>query len=110
MEDLITPRINNIRRERLINPQVSDHFKTLLATKYGNYVYEVKVGRKWVFLKSKSHRLRLTIKDYKILGYNNWLSDCKSDVFFNEVAKDSYKHPFKFPRQWWLQYGFESKP
>jgi len=64
MENLIE-KISETRQERLLNPQMSDHFKTFFQGKYGVKIYDIKVGRKWVYIRSNSHRARLTWRSLK---------------------------------------------
>ena len=64
MEELLD-NISDTRQERLLNPQSGDHFRTRLAYLYGTRFYTVKVGRKWVMLRSNTHIKRLTLRTFK---------------------------------------------
>ena len=57
-------KISPERQERLLNPQMSDHYKTFLFGKYGHRIYTVKVGRKWVMLRSNNHRARISLDKF----------------------------------------------
>ena len=94
--------ISETRQERLLNPQSGDHFRTRLAYLYGTRFYTVKVGRKWVMLRSNAHIKRLSLIVFKALAKKNWIADASSDAVFTNYEKTG---KFKLPRQWWLQYG-----
>ena len=106
MEELID-NISETRQERLLNPQSGDHFRTRLAFMYGTRFYTVKVGRKWVMLRSNTHIKRLTLTTFKELARKNWIADARSNAVFKNKEKTG---KFKLPNQWWLQYGFSEKP
>ena len=99
--------ISETRQERLLNPQSGDHFRTRLAYLYGTRFYTVKVGRKWVMLRSNTHIKRLTLRTFKELARKNWIADAKSDAIFNNQERTGN---FKLPNQWWLKYGLSEKP
>ena len=99
--------ISETRQERLLNPKSGDHFKTRLAFIYGTRFYTVKVGRKWVMLRSNTHIKRLTLRTFKELARKNWIADAKSDAIFNNQERTGN---FKLPNQWWLKYGLSEKP
>ena len=99
--------ISETRQERLLNPQSGDHFKTRLAYLYGTRFYTVKVGRKWVMLRSNTHIKRLTLTTFKELARKNWIADARSDAIFKYKEKTGN---FKLPNQWWLKYGLSEKP
>ena len=99
--------ISETRQERLLNPQSGDHFRTRLAYLYGTRFYTVKVGRKWVMLRSNAHIKRLPLIVFKELARKNWIADASSDALFKNKEKTG---KFKLPRQWWLQYGLSEKP
>ena len=99
--------ISETRQERLLNPKSGDHFKTRLAFMYGTRFYTVKVGRKWVMLRSNTHIKRLTLRTFKELARKNWIADARSDAIFMNQERTGN---FKLPNQWWLQYGLEDKP
>ena len=103
----LTDWISETRQERLLNPKSGDHFRTRLAYLYGTRFYTVKVGRKWVMLRSNAHIKRLPLIVFKELARKNWIADAKSDALFNNKEKTE---KFKLPRQWWLQYGLSEKP
>ena len=106
MEELID-NISETRQERLLNPKSGDHFRTRLAYLYGTRFYTVKVGRKWVMLRSNTHIKRLTLRTFKELARKNWIADAKSDAIFNNQERTGN---FKLPNQWWLKYGLSEKP
>ena len=106
MEELID-NISETRQERLLNPQSGDHFRTRLAFMYGTRFYTVKVGRKWVMLRSNTHIKRLTLRTFKELARKNWIADARSDALFNNVERTVN---FKLPKQWWLKFGLSEKP
>ena len=99
--------ISETRQERLLNPKSGDHFRTRLAYLYGTRFYTVKVGRKWVMLRSNTHIKRLTLRTFKELARKNWIADAKSDAIFNNQERTGN---FKLPNQWWLKYGLSEKP
>ena len=106
IEQLID-NISETRQERLLNPKSGDHFRTSLAFMYGTRFYTVKVGRKWVMLRSNTHIKRLTLRTFKELARKNWIADAKSDAIFNNQERTGN---FKLPNQWWLKYGLSEKP
>ena len=106
VEQLID-NISETRQERLLNPKSGDHFRTRLAYLYGTRFYTVKVGRKWVMLRSNTHIKRLTLRTFKELARKNWIADAKSDAIFNNQERTGN---FKLPNQWWLKYGLSEKP
>ena len=106
IEQLID-NISETRQERLLNPKSGDHFRTRLAYLYGTRFYTVKVGRKWVMLRSNTHIKRLTLRTFKELARKNWIADAKSDAIFNNQERTGN---FKLPNQWWLKYGLFEKP
>ena len=63
--EILLDTISPERQERLLNPQMSDHFKTFMCGKYGYRLYTIKIGRKWVMLRSNNHRARITLDKYK---------------------------------------------
>ena len=100
MENLIET-ISLERQERLLNPQMSDHFRTFFMGKYGNRVYEIKIGRKWVTMRSNSHRARISIQKFRTLAFVQWRRDVESHTFVpNQKRK----------REWYKDYGFTKKP
>ena len=103
----LTDNISETRQERLLNPKSGDHFRTRLAYLYGTRFYTVKVGRKWVMLRSNTHIKRLTLRTFKELARKNWIADAKSDAIFNNQERTGN---FKLPNQWWLKYGLSEKP
>lgn len=106
MENLID-KISETRQERLLNPQMSDHYKTMFFGKYGWRIYTIKVGRKWVYMRSNSHRAKLSLDKFKTHAFVQWQCDAKthaSSVAYDETG--SYKRP----RAWWKNYGFTSNP
>ena len=103
----LTDWISETRQERLLNPKSGDHFRTRLAYLYGTRFYTVKVGRKWVMLRSNTHIKRLTLRTFKELARKNWIADARSDAVFKNKEKTD---KFKLPNQWWLQYGLSEKP
>ena len=106
IEQLID-NISETRQERWLNPKSGDHFRTRLAYLYGTRFYTVKVGRKWVMLRSNTHIKRLTLRTFKELARKNWIADAKSDAIFNNQERTGN---FKLPNQWWLKYGLSEKP
>ena len=106
MEQLID-WISDTRQELLLNPKSGDYFYTRLAFIYGTRFYSVKVGRKWVMLRSNTHIKRLTLRTFKELARKNWIADARSDALFKNQAKTG---KFKLPNQWWLKYGLTEKP
>ena len=103
----LTDNISETRQERLLNPKSGDHFRTILAYMYGTRFYTVKIGRKWVMLRSNTHIKRMTIRTFKALARKNWVADARSDALFNNVERTGN---FKLPNQWWLKYGLSEKP
>ena len=110
MENLLE-KVSPERQEKLLNPQVSDHYITHLTFNHGYRIYEIKVGRKWVFLKTTykathNPRKRISLAKFIILARLNWLDDVRGHALF--YNKDKGK--MVLPRQWWLNYGFTEKP
>ena len=103
----LTDNISEPRQERLLNPKSGDHFRTRLAYLNGTRIYTVKVGRKWVMLRSDAHIKRMPIRTFKALARKNWIADARSDALFKNVERTGN---FKLPNQWWLKYGLSEKP
>tara|TARA_R110002012_G_scaffold16855_1_gene64307 strand:- start:12 stop:365 length:354 start_codon:yes stop_codon:yes gene_type:complete len=101
IENLLEP-ISLERQERFLNPQMSDHFKTFICGKYGYRLYTIKIGRKWVMMRSNNHRARIALNKYKTLAFREWRESALSDTLkLNNNIK---------PREWWVDYGFTSNP
>lgn len=99
--EILIDKISETRQERLLNPQMSDHFRTFFMGKYGNRVYEIKIGRKWVTMRSNSHRARISIQKFRTLAFVQWRRDVESHTFVpNQKRK----------REWYKDYGFTKKP
>ena len=106
MENLIES-VSEKRMERLNNPQMSDHYQTLFFGKYGTRLYEVKVGRKWVTMRSNSHRVRMSLSKFKVHAFLQWRKDSMTDAsckVYDETGN------YLKPRNWWKDYGFKSNP
>ena len=94
-------KISPERQERLLNPQMSDHFETFFIGKFGNRLYQIKIGRKWVTMRSNCHKARISIEKFKTLAFVQWRRDVESYTFVpNEKRK----------REWYKDYGFTKKP
>ena len=100
MEELLE-KISLERQERLLNPQMSDHYKTFLFGKYGYRIYTVKVGRKWVMLRSNNHRARISLDKFRTIAFVQW----RRDVEFH-----TYNSSKKRKREWYRAYGFDKNP
>tara|TARA_R100001082_G_scaffold102455_1_gene72566 strand:+ start:3833 stop:4147 length:315 start_codon:yes stop_codon:yes gene_type:complete len=90
------------RQRVLTEPKNRDHFKTFLYFTYGRRLYEVKVGYKWVYLRSKAHNKRLSFRDFEELALKNWIRDARFDAqskVYDEIGK------YKLPKNWQEQYG-----
>ncbi len=94
-------KISPERQERLLNHQMSDHFETFFMGKFGNRMYQIKIGRKWVTMRSRSHRARLSLENFKTKAFVQWRRDVESHTFVpNEKRK----------REWYKAYGFTKQP
>ena len=100
MEELLE-KISLERQERLLNPQMSDHYKTFLFGKYGHRIYTVKVGRKWVMLRSNNHRARISLDKFRTIAFVQWSRD---------VEFHTYNSSKKRKREWYRAYGFDKNP
>ena len=100
MEELLE-KISPERQERLLNPQMSDHYKTFLFGKYGHRIYTVKVGRKWVMLRSNNHRARISLDKFRTIAFVQWRRDVEYHTY------NPYK---KRKREWYRAYGFYKNP
>ncbi len=100
MEELLE-KISLERQERLLNPQMSDHYKTFLFGKYGHRIYTVKVGRKWVMLRSNNHRARISLDKFRTIAFVQWRRDVEYHTY------NPYK---KRKREWYRAYGFDKNP
>ena len=100
MEELLE-KISLERQERLLNPQMSDHYKTFLFGKYGHRIYTVKVGRKWGMLRSNNHRARISLDKFRTIAFVQW----RRDVEFH-----TYNSSKKRKREWYRAYGFDKNP
>ena len=100
MEELLE-KISLERQERLLNPQMSDHYKTFLFGKYGYRIYTVKVGRKWVMLYSNNHRARISLDKFRTIAFVQWRRDVEYHTY------NPYK---KRKREWYRAYGFDKNP
>lgn len=106
MENLVNA-ISETRMERLLNPKMSDHFYTNFHGKYGFRGYEIKVGRKWVTMRSNAHRVRMSLDNFKVHAFLQWRRDSMTDAsckVYNETGK------YARPNAWWKEYGFTSNP
>ena len=65
--EILLDTISPERQERLLNPQMSDHFRTFFIGKHGHRIYEIKIGRKWVTMRSNNHRTRISLDAFKTL-------------------------------------------
>ena len=106
LENLIN-KISETRGERLLNPKTSDHYETMFSGKYGVKIYEIKVGRKWVHIRSKSHRARLALAKFKTQAFVQWHCDART-----HASSETYAETGKYKKKqgWWKNYGFESNP
>ena len=100
MEELLE-KISPERQERLLNPQMSDHYKTFLFGKYGYRIYTVKVGRKWVMLSSNNHRARISLDKFRTIAFVQWRRD---------VEVHTFNLSGKRKREWYRAYGFDKNP
>jgi len=89
------------RQERLLNPQMSDHFETFFMGKFGHRMYQIKIGRKWVTMRSRSHRARLSLENFKTKAFVQWRRDAESDSFVSGQKRK---------REWYKDYGFTKQP
>ena len=105
--EILINKISETRQERLLNPQMSDHYRTWFQGKYGMKLYDIKVGRKWVFLRSKSHRAKLSLAKFKTQAFVQWHCDART-----HASSETYAETGKYQksRGWWKNYGFESNP
>jgi len=100
MENLIET-ISLERQERLLNPQMSDHFRTFFMGKFGHRIYEIKIGRKWVTLRSNNHRTRISLDAFKTKAFVQWRRDCESFTFIPSKKRK---------REWYKEFGFFQNP
>ena len=100
--------ISEERQNYLLNPQNRDYYITHLYHTYGRRVYSVKVGWKWVYLRSNAHVQRMRLSKFKEIAMSNWIRDSKADASF-QAYKDtgSYKRTDK---NWYIKYGFKVNP
>ena len=104
IKNIIEELLENIspeRQERLLNPQMSDHYKTFLFGKYGHRIYTVKVGRKWVMLRSNNHRAKISLERFKAIAFVQWRRDVETHTFNPSVKRK---------REWYRDYGFDKNP
>ena len=106
MENLIE-NVSEKRMERLTNPQMSDHYQTLFFGKYGTRLYEVKVGRKWVTMKSNNHKARLPLHKFRDLAFLEWRKTAMTEASTKGYKETGTYHKAK---GWWKAYGFTSNP
>jgi hypothetical protein len=100
MEELLE-KISPKRQERFLNPRMSDYYKTFFFGKYGYRMYTIKVGRKWVVLRSNSHRARISLERFKTIAFVQWRRDVEAHTF-NPSGKRK--------REWYKDYGFYKNP
>ena len=100
MENLIET-ISLERQERLLNPQMSDHFRTFFMGKFGHRIYEIKIGRKWVTLRSNNHRTIISLDAFKTKAFVQWRRDCESFTFIPSKKRK---------REWYKEFGFFQNP
>ena len=94
-------RISPERQERLLNPQMADHFETFFMGKFGNRLYQIKIGRKWVMMRNSTHRARLSLENFKTKAFVQWRRDAESDSFVSGQKRK---------REWYKDYGFTKQP
>ena len=99
--------ISDRRMAYLLEPQLSDHYYTGFNSKYGYRFYEIKVGRKWVFMRSNSHKVKMSLQKFKVHAFLQWRRDAMTDASckqYNITGK------YSRPRAWWKDYGFTYNP
>lgn len=106
MQSLIED-ISPERQEKLLNPKSSDHYETFFYGKYGRRLYTIKVGRKWVYMRSNAHKARITFNRFKSLAFSEW-KRCASTHALTKVYEETGK--YKYKNVWWRDYGFETNP
>jgi hypothetical protein len=99
--ELLFDTISPERQERLLNPQMSQHFSTFFHGKFGHRRYDIKIGRKWVIMRSNNHRARISLEKFKTLAFVQWRRDVESYTF-NPNKKRK--------REWYKDFGFEKHP
>ncbi len=99
--ELLIDTISPERQERLLNPLMSDHFKTFFMGKFGHRLYEIKIGRKWVTLRSNNHRARISLDAFITKAFVQWRRDCESVTFVPNKKRK---------REWYKEFGFEQQP
>ena len=100
IENLLKP-ISAERQERLLNPRMSDHFQTFMCGKYGYRIYTIKIGRKWVTMRSNNHRARISLEKFKTLAFVTWRRNVESHTFNPQEKRK---------RNWYRDYGFDKNP
>ena len=99
--EILLETISKERQERLLKPQMSDHFKTFFFGKFGWRIYDIKIGRKWVTMRSNNHRARMSLDKFKTLAFVQWRRDCESFT---------YTPSQKRKREWYKDFGFTQHP
>lgn len=105
--EILLENVSEAKRERLLNPQMSDHFQTFMFGKFGRRLYTIKVGRKWVFMKSNSHRARLPLAKFKQLAFLEWRKCARLQASVEAMETNGN---YKRKRGWWKAFGFETNP
>jgi len=99
--EILLDTISPERQERLLNPQMSDHFRTFFMGKHGHRIYEIKIGRKWVMMRSNNHRTRISLDAFKTKAFVQWRRDVESYTFIPNTKRK---------REWYKEYGFNKNP
>ena len=95
------------KMDRFMNPQMSDHYETYFYGKYGRRLYTIKVGRKWVYMRSNAHKVRMPLRKFKVHAFLEWRRIARTQASLEAMdANGNYKRK----RGWWKAFGFESNP
>jgi hypothetical protein len=95
------------KQEKLLNPQMSDEFETFFYGKYGRRLYTIKVGRKWVYMKSSAHKVRMPLRKFKVHAFLEWRRIARTQASV-EAMQETGK--YKRKNGWWKAFGFETNP
>lgn len=95
------------KMDRFLSPQMSDHYQTYFYGKYGRRIYTIKVGRKWVYMKSNAHRVRMPLRKFKVHAYLEWRRIART-----QASREAMQETGKYKRKigWWKNFGFETNP
>ena len=95
------------KMDRFLNPQMSDHYETYFYGKYGRRLYTIKVGRKWVYMRSNAHKVRMPLRKFKVHAFLEWRRIARTQASLEAMDTNGN---YKRKKGWWKAFGFATNP